>query len=105
MAPPPAVGEMAYFTVALMKPNHQYIDLRHALPVAAFAMKSGEAVLITATRRAIKPEEKEQLRVLRQRLALARSTLVADMPDSAEPRALMHGQNDFGGRHVFDFAL
>ena len=103
--PPPAVGEIAYFTVALMKPNHQYIDLRHALPVAAFAMKSGEAVLITATRRAIKPEEKEQLRVLRQRLALARSTLVADMPDSAEPRALMHGQNDFGGRHVFDFAL
>jgi hypothetical protein len=103
--PPPAVGEMAYFTVALMKPNRQHIELRHALPVAAFSMKSGEALLITATRRAIKPEEKEQLRVVRQRLALARPTLVANMPDSAEPRALMHAQNDSGGRHVFDFAL
>jgi hypothetical protein len=45
--PPPAVGEMAYFTVALMKPNRQHIELRHALPVAAFSMKSGEALLIT----------------------------------------------------------
>jgi hypothetical protein len=103
--PPPTVGEMAYFTVTLMKPNRQHIELCHALPVAAFSMKSGEALLITATRRAIKPEEKEQLRVVRQRLALARPTHVANMPDSAEPRALMHGQNDFGGRHVFDFAL
>jgi hypothetical protein len=88
-----------------MKSNRQHIELRHALPVAAFAMKSGEAVLSTATRRAIKPEEKEQLHVVRQKLALLRPALVANMPDSAEPRALMHGQNDLGDRHVFDFAL
>jgi hypothetical protein len=61
--------------------------------------------LITATRRAIKPEEKEQLRVVPQRLALTGPVVVANMPDSAEPRAVLHGQNDFGGRHVFDFAL
>jgi len=79
--------------------------LRHAVPVAAIAMKSGEAVLITATRRPIRPEEKEQLRVARQRLALARPEIMANMPDSAEPRALMHGQNDSGGRYVFDLAL
>jgi hypothetical protein len=30
---------------------------------------------------------------------------VATMPDTAEPRALLHGSNDSGGRHVFDFAL
>jgi hypothetical protein len=85
--------------------NRQQIHLRHALPVAAFAMNTGEALLVTATRRAIKPEEKEQLRVVRGRLALARPTLVATMPDTAEPRALLHGSNDSGGRHVFDFAL
>jgi hypothetical protein len=55
-----------------MRPNRQHIELRHAVPVAAIAMKSGEAVLITATRRPIRPEEKEQLRVAHQRLALAR---------------------------------
>jgi hypothetical protein len=103
--PPPAVGEMAYFTVALMRPGRQHIELRHQVPVAAIAMKSGEAVLITATRRPIRPEEKEQLRVARQRLALARPEIMANMPDSAEPRALMHGQNDSGGRYVFDLAL
>jgi hypothetical protein len=103
--PPPAVGEMAYFMVAFLRPNRQHINMRNALPVAAFAMKTGEALLITATRRAIKPEEKEQLRVARQRLAFARPALVAAMPDSAEPRALMHGQNDSGGRHVFDFSF
>jgi hypothetical protein len=103
--PLPAVGEMAYFTVALMRPNRQHIELRHAVPVAAIAMKSGEAVLITATRRPIRPEEKEQLRVARQRLALARLEVMANMPDSAEPRVLMHGQNDSGGRYVFDLAL
>jgi hypothetical protein len=103
--PPPAVGEMAYFTVALMEPNHQHIELRHAMPVAAFAMKSGEALLIIATRRPLRPEEKEQLRVVRQRLALARPALMANMPASAEPRALIHGQNDSGGRYVFDLAL
>jgi hypothetical protein len=103
--PPPAVGEMAYFTVAMIKPNRQRIHLRHALPVAAFAMKTGEALLVTATRRAIKPEEKEELRVVRQRLALARPTVVAAMPHTAEPRALLHGANESGGRHVFDFAF
>jgi hypothetical protein len=103
--PPPAVGQMAYFTLAMVRPNRQQIHLRHALPVAAFAMNTGEALLVTATRRAIKPEEKEQLRVVRGRLALARPTLVATMPDTAEPRALLHGSNDSGGRHVFDFAL
>lgn len=103
--PPPAMGEMAYFTLAMVRPNRQQIHMRHALPVAAFAMKTGEALLVTATRRAIKPEEKEQLRVVRQRLALARPTLVAAMPDTAEPRALMHGHNDAGGRHVFDIAF
>jgi hypothetical protein len=30
---------------------------------------------------------------------------MANMPDSAEPRVLMHGQNDSGGRYVFDLAL
>ena len=79
--------------------------MRHALPVAAFAMNTGEALLVTATRRAIKPEEKEHLRVLRQRLAVARPTLVSRMPDSAEPRALLHGHIDAGGRHVFDIAF
>jgi hypothetical protein len=103
--PPPAVGEMAYFTLAMVRPNRQHIHMRHALPVAAFAMNTGEALLVTATRRAIKPEEKENLRVLRQRLALARATLVARMPDTAEPRALVHGHNDAGGRHVFDIAF
>jgi hypothetical protein len=38
-----------------------------------------------ATRRPIRPEEKEQLRVARQRLALARPEIMANMPDSAEP--------------------
>jgi hypothetical protein len=68
-------------------------------------MNTGEALLVTATCRAIKPEEKEQLRVVRGRLALARPTLVATMPDTAEPTALLHGSNDSGRRHVFDFAL
>jgi hypothetical protein len=103
--PPPAVGEMAYFTVALVRPNRQRIHLRNALPVAALAMKTGEALLITATRRLVKPEEKEQLRVTRQTLGLARPAVVASMPDSAELRALLHGQNDSGGRHVFDFSF
>jgi hypothetical protein len=103
--PSPAVGEMAYFLVTFLRPNRQHINLRNALPVAAFAMKTGEALLITATRRAIKPEEKEPLRVARQGLALARPAVVAAMPDSAEPRALLHGQNDSGGRHVFDFSF
>jgi hypothetical protein len=89
----------------MVRPNRQQIHLRHALPVAAFAMNTGEALLVTATRRAIEPEEKEQLRVVRGRLALARPTLVATMPDTAEPRVLLHGSNDSGGRHVFDFAL
>jgi hypothetical protein len=96
---------MAYFTVAQMRPSRQHIELRHQVPVAAIARKSGEAVLITATRRPIRPEEKEQLRVARQRLALARPEIMANMPDSAEPRALMHGQNDSGGRYVFDLAV
>jgi hypothetical protein len=103
--PPPAVGEMAYFTLAMVRPNRQRIHLRHALPVAAFAMNTGEALLVTATRRAIKPEEKEELRVARQRLALARPKILAAMPDTAEPRALLHGANESGGRHVFDFAF
>jgi hypothetical protein len=30
---------------------------------------------------------------------------VANMPASAEPRTLIHGQNDSGGRYVFDLAL
>ena len=105
MASPPAVGEMAYFIIAFIRPNRQRINLRNALPVAAFAMRTGEALLITATRRPIKSEEKEQLRVARQKLALARPTVVASMPDTAEPRALVHGQNDSGGRHVFDFSF
>src|SRR5215216_7523520 len=103
--PPPTVGEMAYFMLAMVRPNGKQIHMRHALPVAAFAMNTGEALLVTATRRAIKPEEKEQLRVVRQRLALARPELVATMPDTAEPRALLHGANESGGRHVFDFAF
>jgi hypothetical protein len=103
--PPPSVGEMAYFMVAFVRPTGQRIHMRNALPVAGFALKTGEAVLITATCRNIKPEEKEHLRVVRQRLALAHSRIVAAMPDSAEPRALMHGQNDSGARHVFDFAF
>ena len=103
--PPPAVGEMAYFMLAMVRPNRQQINMRHALPVAAFAMKTGEALLVTATRRPIKPEEKEELRVTRQRLALARPKLLAAMPDTAEPRALLHGANESGGRHVFDFAF
>jgi hypothetical protein len=103
--PPPAVGEMAYFIVALLRPNRQHINLLSALPVAAFAMKTGEALLITATRRAIKPEERDRLHVVRQRLALVRPTVVANMPGSAEPRALLHDQNDSGGRQVFDFAF
>jgi hypothetical protein len=88
-----------------MRPSRQHIELRHQVPVAAIAMNSGEAVLITATRRPIRPEEKEQLRVARQRLALSRLEIMANMPDSAEPRALMHGQNDSGGRYVFDLAV
>jgi hypothetical protein len=103
--PPPTVGEMAYFMLAMVRPNRQQIHMRHALPVAAFAMNTGEALLVTATRRAIKPEEKEQLRVARQSLALARPKLLAAMPDTAEPRALLHGANESGGRHVFDFAF
>jgi hypothetical protein len=103
--PPPAVGEMAYFTLAMVRPNRQNIHMRHALPLAAFAMNTGEALLVTATRRPIKPEEKEQLRVARQRLAHVRPAVEAAMPNAAEPRALMHGQNDSGGRHVFDFAF
>lgn len=96
---------MAYFMLAMVRPNRQQINMRHALPVAAFAMKTGEALLVTATRRPIKPEEKEELRVTRQRLALARPKLLAAMPDTAEPRALLHGANESGGRHVFDFAF
>jgi hypothetical protein len=88
-------------TDSQLRPNRQHIELRHAVPVAAFAMKSGEAVLITATRRLIRPEKKEQLRVARRRLALARPEIMANMPDSAEPRVLMHGQNDSGGRYAF----
>jgi hypothetical protein len=103
--PPPEVGEMAYFTLAMVRPNRQRIHLRYALPVAAFAMNTGEALLVTATRRAIKPEEKEELRVARERLALARPRILAAMPDAAEPRALLHGANESGGRHVFDFAF
>jgi hypothetical protein len=103
--PPSAVGEMAYFTLAMVRPNRQNIHMRHALPLAAFAMNTGEALLVTATRRPIKPEEKEQLRVARQRLAHVRPAVEAAMPDAAEPRALLHGQNDSGGRHVFDFAF
>jgi hypothetical protein len=103
--PPPTVGEMAYFMLAMIRPNGQQIHMRHALPVAAFAMNTGEALLVTATRRPIRPEEKEQLRVVRQRLALARPELVAAMPDTAEPRALLHGADESGGRHVFDFAF
>jgi hypothetical protein len=38
--PPPAVGQMAYFTLAMVRPNRQQIHLRHALPVAAFAMNT-----------------------------------------------------------------
>ena len=103
--PPPASGEIAYFMLAMVRPNRQQIHMRHALPVAAFAMNTGEALLVTATRRAIKPEEKEQFRVVRQRLAVVRPKHVAAMPDSAEPRALLHGANESGGRHVLDFAL
>ena len=83
--PPPAVGQMAYFTLAMVRPNRQQIHLRHALPVAAFAMNAGEALLVTATRRAIKPEEKEQLRVVHGRLALARPTLVQPCPTPRSP--------------------
>jgi hypothetical protein len=32
---------MAYFTVALFRPNRQQIHMRYALPVAALAMNSG----------------------------------------------------------------
>ena len=96
---------MAYFTIAFVRPNRQHINLRNALPMAALAMGTGEALLVTATRRPIKPEEKEQLRVARQKLALARPVVVASMPDTAEPRALVHGQNETGGRHVFDFSF
>jgi hypothetical protein len=103
--PPPAVGEMAYFTLAMVRPNRQQIHLRHALPVAAFAMNTGEALLVLATRRAIKPEEKEELRVARQRLALVRPKILTTTPDTAQPRALLHGANEAGGRHVFDFAF
>jgi hypothetical protein len=103
--PPPAVGEMGYFTIAFIRPNRQPINLRNALPVAAFAMRTGEALLVTATRRPIKPEEKEQLRVTRQKLALAQPMVVANRPDTAEPRALIHGQNETGRRHVFDFSF
>jgi hypothetical protein len=103
--PPPAVGEVAYFMVIFLRPNHQHIHMRNALPVAAFAMKTGEALLITATRRPIKPEEKKQLRIARQRLALTRPAISATMPDSAEPRSLMHGQDNSGGWYVFDFSF
>jgi hypothetical protein len=103
--PPPAVGEIGYFTIALIRPNRQRIHLRNAVPVAAFAMRTGEALLVTATRRPIKPEEKEQLRVARQKLALTRPVVTASMPGTAEPRALLHGQNEAGGRHVFDFSF
>jgi hypothetical protein len=51
----------------LLRPNRQRINLRNALPVAAFAMRTGEALLVTATRRPIKPAEKVQLRVARQK--------------------------------------
>lgn len=103
--PPPDVGEMACFTLAFLRPNRQHISMRNALPVAAFAMKTGETLLVTATRRAIKPEEKEYLRLVRQRLALARPAVVARMGDSAKPRALLHGHNDSGDRRVFDFSF
>src|SRR5574341_929986 len=63
--------------------------MRNAVPVAGFAMKTGEALLVTATHRTVKPEEKEQLRVVRQGLAHVRP---AGRPcrTPRSPRALMH---------------
>jgi hypothetical protein len=37
----------------------------------------------------MKPEERDHLRAVRQRLALARPWVVDALPDTAEPRALM----------------
>ncbi|HEY5985254.1 MAG TPA: hypothetical protein VIV12_02560 [Streptosporangiaceae bacterium] len=56
--PPPEVGEMAYFMVAFARPTGQQIHMRNAVPVAGFAMKTGEALLVTATRRAINPRRR-----------------------------------------------
>lgn len=103
--PPPAVGEMGFFTVLFMRPTGQEVTLSSTLPVAAFALGTGDAVLVTASHRPIRREEKPQLRIMRRRLALLRRKVAEAIPGAAELRALIHAENDHGGRFVCDLAF
>ncbi len=105
--PPPSSDEMGFFTVAFMRPTGRVVNFKGYLPVAAFAMDSGEAAMILASRRPMRPDERDQLVQHRDRLSLARTKLEEvrgePLPDSY--RVMLHGKADDGARFVLDLSM
>jgi hypothetical protein len=98
--PAPNRSEAAILHLFLLKPKGETIKLEGFLPLAAFAMKTGEALLIATSRRLVADQE-------RAWLALRRPALLA-MPGREKviaPRALVYLDSDEQGvRWVLDLA-
>ncbi|WP_198950672.1 hypothetical protein [Kineosporia sp. A_224] len=103
--PAPRAGQVSYITVSLMRPTGRVIQLQRAIPLAAFALRTGDAVLVTGTWREMKDEERTAIEACRARLRPIRQQFKIISPNSAEPRALMHSRGENDHRQVFDFAL
>ena len=90
-----------------MRPTGRVVNFKGYLPVAAFAMDSGEAAMILASRRPMRPDERDQLVQHRDRLSLARTKLeeVRGEPLPDPCRVMLHGKADDGARFVLDLSM
>jgi hypothetical protein len=105
--PPPEEDETAFFSIFFLRPTGTAIEFKGGyVPINAFALKTGEALLLAAARRKMKDDERAQLIKYRELLANARDYVSQNVP-SAGPnlRALLPRHNEDGNRYILDLSM
>lgn len=104
--PPPTEDEIALFNISFVQPTGTLFKLRRMLPIFAAPLKTGEVLLVTATRRPISEQESADL--AGRRTAIAER--IADAGAIGEAvtdnmRALLHSASEDDGRLALDLAV
>lgn len=102
--PPPSGDELALFNIVFFKSSGQVIDLKGFVPVAAIPMKTDEALLVLAGRKAPDAEEVETLAKFREKILTDAEKAGVSDSNLVDSRVLLHRKNDDGGRFALDLA-